>query len=56
MDQITKTILALQQIDNLTKLIEGNEYQKFLYGHLISVQVELQRQLTNLYRTDIIKE
>ena len=43
-----KLILALMQIENLTSLIEGNEYQKFLYGHLISVQVELQRQLTNL--------
>jgi hypothetical protein len=35
------------QIDNLTKLLEGNEYQKFLYGHLISAQVELQRQLSH---------
>ena len=56
MDQTTKIILALQQIDSLTKLIEGNEYQQFLYGKLISIQVELQRQLTNLCRTDIIKE
>ena len=40
-------ILALQQVDNLTKLLEDNEYQKFLYGHLVSVQVELQRQLGN---------
>lgn len=43
----TKLIFALMQIDNLTKLLEGNEYQKFLYGHLISIQVELQRQLSN---------
>jgi len=48
MDQKTKLILALQQIDNITCLIQGNEYQSFLYSHLISVQVELQRQLTNL--------
>lgn len=40
-------ILALTQIDNLTKLLEGNEYQKFLYGHLISIQIELNRQLGN---------
>jgi hypothetical protein len=51
-----KLILALQQIENLIQLIEGNEYQKFLYGHLVPVQVELQRQLTNLCRTDNIKE
>lgn len=48
MNDQTKLILALMQIENLTNLIEGNEYQKFLYSHLISVQVELQRQLTNL--------
>jgi hypothetical protein len=46
MYQKTKLILALQQIDNITKLIEDNPYEKFMYGHLISVQVELQRQLT----------
>jgi len=51
-----KLILALMQIENLTNLIEGNEYQKFLYGHLISVQVELQRQLTNLTHSSKIKE
>ena len=48
MNEQTKLILALMQIDNLTQLIDGNEYQKFLYGHLVSVRVELQRQLTNL--------
>jgi hypothetical protein len=47
----TKLIFALMQIDNLTKLLEGNEYQKFLYGHLISIQVELQRQLSNYGQT-----
>jgi len=44
----TKLILALLQINNLTDLLEGNEYQQFLYGHLISVKCELERQLTNL--------
>ena len=48
MNEKTKLILALQQIDNLTSLIKGNEYQQFLYSHLISIQVELKRQLTNL--------
>ncbi len=56
MNDQTKLILALMQIENLTNLIEGNEYQKFLYGHLISVQVELQRQLTNLTHSSKIKE
>jgi len=46
MYQKTKLILALNQIDNITKLMEGNQYEKFIYGHLISIQVELNRQLT----------
>jgi hypothetical protein len=56
MNDQTKLILALMQIDNLTSLIEGYEYQKFFYSHLISVQVELQRQLTNLRHSSTIKE
>ena len=56
MNQQTKLILALIQIDNLTSLVEGNEYQKYLYSHLISIQVELQRQLTNLNHSSKIKE
>lgn len=44
-------ILALTQIDNLTKLLEGNEYQRFLYGNLISIQIELNRQLSNYGQT-----
>lgn len=51
-----KLILALQQIDNLTSLIEGNDYQQFLYSRLISVRVELERQLTNIKQTFIIEE
>ena len=56
MSEQTKLILALMQIDNLTSLIKGNEYQSFLYSHLISVQIELQRQLTNLSHSTTIKE
>ena len=48
MNDKTKLILALMQIDNLTKLLEGNEYQEFLYGKLISLQIELKRQLINI--------
>jgi hypothetical protein len=48
----TNLVLALQQIDNLTSLLEGNEYQKFLYSHLIQIEVELKRQLTNLVTKD----
>jgi hypothetical protein len=51
MTEETKLILALMQIDNLTSLLEGNEYQKFMYGHLISIQVELKRQLGHYGKT-----
>ena len=56
MNDQTKFILALQQIENLTSLLEGNEYQQFFYSHLIAIQVELQRQLTNLTHSSKIKE
>lgn len=56
MNDQTKLILALQQIDNLTSLLNDNEYQSFLYSHLISVKCELDRQLTNLTHSSTIKE
>jgi hypothetical protein len=42
-----KLIQALAQIENLKTLLDGNEYQQYLYGHLIQVGVELKRQLNN---------
>jgi hypothetical protein len=51
MNDKTKLLLALQQIDNLTNLLQGNEYQQFLYGHLINIQVELKRQLSHYGKT-----
>ena len=47
MNKKTKLILALLQVENLTKLLEGNEYQDFLYSKLIGIQVELNRQLSH---------
>ncbi len=56
MNEQTKLILALMQIDNLTSLTKGNEYQQMLYSHLISIQIELQRQLTKIQHSSKIKE
>jgi hypothetical protein len=42
-----KLIQALAQIENLKILLEGNEYQQYLYGHFVKVDVELKRQLNN---------
>jgi hypothetical protein len=50
MNQKTKFILALVQIDNLTKIIEGNEYEHFFVSHLIPIKIELERQLSLLNR------
>ena len=47
MTEKEKLIIAKMQIDSLTKLLKGNEYQQFLYGHLINIQVELRRQLSH---------
>ena len=56
MTEEMKLILALDQIDNLTQLLSGNEYQKFLYSQLLPMKYELQRQLTNLTHSSKIKE
>lgn len=51
MNKKTKLLLALQQVDNLAELLKENEYKQFLYGHLISLKVELQRQLSHYGKT-----
>ena len=53
MNNHTKLLLALQQIDNLTSLLEGNEYQDFLYFHLISLNLELKRQLSHYGKENV---
>jgi hypothetical protein len=47
MDEKTKLILAQMQINNLAELLKDNQYERFLNSHLISVKVELERQLTH---------
>ena len=48
MNEKERLLLALQQINNITSLLQDNQYKDFLYDKLISIDVELQRQLTNL--------
>jgi hypothetical protein len=55
MNEQTKLILALLQIENLTSLLQQNPYEQFLYSHLIQIKVELNRQLTNLTHSPKIK-
>ena len=56
MDEQTKLILALYQVDNLTQLTKDNEYRHYLYCKLSSIKCELERQLTNLTDQSKIKE
>ena len=56
MDQQTKLIIALNQVDNIAKLTEDNEYKTYLYSHLSTIKYELERQLTNLTNQSKIKE
>ena len=55
MDEKTRLILALYQVDGITQLTKDNEYKQFIYMHLNSIKCELERQLTNLTITDKIK-
>ena len=56
MNQRTKLLLTLSQVEDIIKLIEGNEYEDYFISHLIPIQVELNRQLTNLTQSSKIKE
>jgi hypothetical protein len=48
MNDKTKLILALMQIDNITNLMKENEYEHFMVSHLIPLKVEIERQLSNI--------
>jgi hypothetical protein len=50
MDEKTKFILALMQIENISNLMKDNEYEHFMVSHLVPLEVEIKRQLTNLNR------
>ena len=48
MNEKERLLEALQHLNSITNLIQDNQYKQFLCCKLISVEVELQRQLTNL--------
>lgn len=55
MDEKSKLILALDQINSIIELIADNEYQQYMFLHLNPVYYELERQLTNLTIADKIE-
>lgn len=56
MKQEMKLLLALSQVDGITKLIKDNEYEYYLNTFLVPIRAELNRQLTNAKQSSIIKE
>jgi len=48
MSPIDKITTMLNHIESIIKLISGNKYEMHIYQRLISIKVELQRQLSLL--------
>jgi len=46
-----KLHLALMQTNNILSLIKGNKYEQFMSNQVITLQVELNRQLSLLTST-----
>ena len=51
MTQEEKLTRALEHVEELMNLMNGNEYQTYFYRNLIPIQVELERQLNLLTNT-----
>ncbi len=43
--RIYRLLAALYQVDNITKLTEDNDWKDYIYGHLVPIKYELERQL-----------
>ena len=56
MNQRTKLLFTLQQVDEIVELLKGNEYEEYFISLLIPIRGELNRQLTNLAQSSKIKE
>jgi len=55
-NQISKLLFAIQQVEGIRKLIKDNEYESHFISHLAPIHIELYRQLTNLKQSSKIKE
>jgi hypothetical protein len=51
-----KLELALQKLSEIGELVENNQYEDFFVSHLLPIEFELKRQLTNLQHRSKIKE
>ena len=48
MNDQTKITFALEHIAHLHDLIKDNEWEDYLKGNLVTIEYELERQLSNL--------
>ena len=51
MNKQTKLILALQQTENIYKLLEDGPYVGFFASHLLPIKYEIERQINCLTNT-----
>ena len=56
MDEETKLLLALYQVEGIIALTKDNEYKEYIFRHMNPVFWEIKRQLTNLQQQPILKE
>jgi len=56
MNEEEKLFTAIHQVDNLVSLLDGNDYQNYIFSKLSSIKYELERQLTNLEQSSKIEE
>ena len=52
MNEKTKLILALQQIENVRSLLKEGQYAGFFTSHLLPIKFEIERQLNCLTNTN----
>jgi hypothetical protein len=48
MNDRTKLILAIMQVENIIDLMKQNEWEQFMMLHLMLVKIEMERQLSNM--------
>ena len=56
MNQTSKLLFALQQVEGIGKLMKDNEYEQYVISFLVPIHTELNRRLTNLKNSTKIKK
>ena len=48
MNDHTKLVFAMEHVAHIHDLIKDNEWEEYLKGNLVTIEYELERQLSNL--------